>query len=70
MKREPVASTSIASVGYDEASRTLEVEFKNGKVYQYYEVSAALYKQFMGAPSKGQFLNGFIRDVYSYSRVR
>lgn len=69
MDRQLVASTNIASVGYDAPSETLEVEFSNGAVYQYYNVGADLYEQFMQAASKGQFLNTYIKNAYPYSRV-
>lgn len=69
MNRDPVASSNLTSVGYDEAAQTLEVEFLNGTVYQYYNVGSDLYEQFMRAPSKGQFLNTYIRNAYAYSRV-
>lgn len=67
--REPVASSNIVAVGYDEPSQTLEVEFLNGTVYQYYNVELALFEQFMTAPSKGQFLSTYIRNAYPYSRI-
>jgi len=67
--REPMSSTNVASAGYDEASETLEVEFANGTIYQYFNVGPALYEQFLTAPSKGQFLNMYIRNSYPYSRV-
>ncbi|HEY1473308.1 MAG TPA: KTSC domain-containing protein [Pseudolabrys sp.] len=69
MQREPVASSNISSIGYDEPSETLEVEFVNGSIYQYYNVNAGLFEQFQKAPSKGQFLNAYIRNAYPYSRV-
>jgi hypothetical protein len=69
MMREPVASTNILSLGYDSASETLEVEFSSGSVYQYYNVSAALHDQLMTAPSKGQFINAYIKNAHPYSRV-
>lgn len=69
MIRDPVASTTVASVGYDESTQTLEVEFNTGSVYQYYNVTAFLYEQLMKAPSKGQFLNVNIKNAYPYSRV-
>lgn len=69
MNRERVSSSNVASVGYDVATQTLEVEFVNGSVYQYYNVGIALFDQFMQAPSKGQFLNTYIRTSYPYSRV-
>jgi len=69
MDRNPVASTNIASIGYDGPSGTMEVEFSNGTVYQYYNVGQPLYDQFLAASSKGQFLNAYIRNAYPYSRV-
>lgn len=67
--REAISSTNVASAGYDEQSETLEVEFANGSVYQYFNVGLALYEQFRTASSKGQFLNSNIRNSYPYSRV-
>ena len=69
MNRERVSSSNIASLGYDEPTQTLEVEFITGSVYQYYNVGAALVEQLMQASSKGQFLNSYIRPAYPYSRV-
>ena len=69
MDRDPVASSNITSAGYDDASQTLEIEFRNGTVYQYYNVDTALFEKFMQAASKGEFLNTYIRNAYPYSRV-
>lgn len=69
MNRDPVSSSNIAAIGYDESAQTLEVEFINGTIYQYFNVGAALYEQLMQAPSKGVFLNQYIRSAYPYSRV-
>ncbi|MDD4927729.1 MAG: KTSC domain-containing protein [Gallionella sp.] len=69
MNRDPVPSSNLASVGYDDATQTLEIEFSNGNIYQYYNVAAPLFEQLMQAPSKGQFLNVYIRNAYPYSRV-
>ena len=69
MNREPVASSTIVAIGYDESSETLEVEFRAGSVYQYYNVTLALFEQLMQANSKGQFLAYQIKSAYPYSRV-
>jgi hypothetical protein len=69
MNRDMVSSTNIVSVGYDQQSQTLEVEFSNGSIYQYYNVGSTLYDSFMQAPSKGQFLSAYIRSAYPYSRI-
>ncbi len=69
MNRRVVSSSNVASVGYDPASQTLEVEFLSGSVYQYYDVPAHIFENMMQAPSKGVFLNANIKDRYPYSRV-
>ena len=53
MDRVPVASTSIRSVGYDEGSQILEIEFKSGGVYQYLNVPEQVHSSLMNASSKG-----------------
>ena len=57
MERYSVASSNVASVGYDATTETLEVEFLNGSMYQYYNVPENMYDRFMQDPSKGRFLN-------------
>lgn len=69
MERYSVASSNIASLGYDAASQTLEVEFVSGNIYQYYGVPKNLYEQLMQAGSKGRFLNTYIKNAFGYSRV-
>lgn len=69
MNRNQVASSNLTSVGYDEPAQTLEIEFTNGAIYQYYNVSAMVFDQLMQAPSKGQFLHVYIRNAYPFSRV-
>jgi hypothetical protein len=66
MEREAVSSSSIASVGYDPGSETLEVEFvKSGRVYQYLNVPQFMYDRLMQAPSIGIFFNAEIKDGYA-----
>jgi hypothetical protein len=69
MNRNQVASSNIASIGYDTTTQTLEVEFQSGWVYQYYGVPEILHQEIMRAPSKGQFLHQYIKNAYPYSRV-
>jgi hypothetical protein len=69
MDRIVVSSSNIMSAGYDLGSETLEIEFQNGAVYQYYNVSSHLYEQFQAAPSKGQFFNAYIKNAVPFSRV-
>jgi hypothetical protein len=69
MNREYVASSNIASVGYDEATETLEVEFLNSSIYQYYNVPIHMYENLMREGSKGRFLSTYIKNTYPFSRV-
>lgn len=69
MDRAPVTSSSVASVGYDDSTQTLEVEFHNGTVYQYFDVSRAVFDGLMAADSKGGFMHEQVRGIYRYARV-
>ena len=70
MDKHAVASSStVRAIGYDPQTQTLEVEFLSGWVYQYYGVPDHMHNQMMEAPSKGRFLNMYIRDHYPFSRV-
>lgn len=69
MDRTPVDSSTVADVGYDHATMTLEVGFLNGTVYQYFDVPETLAQEFMQAPSKGAFLNASIKNSYRYAKL-
>ena len=70
MERERVRSSNIRSVGYDAQEETLEVEFVNGGLYQYFGVAQQLYERFMAAPSKGKFFSAHIRDKFRTKKIR
>lgn len=67
--RQPLKSSSLASVGYERGSRTLELEFRKGGVYRYFEVPAALHEALLRAPSKGRFFAAELRNRFPYARV-
>ena len=70
MYRRPVESSLIRSVGYDLPSSVLEIEFTGeGRIYEYYDVPLSVYSELMAAPSKGEYFNEYIRDMYSYQQV-
>jgi hypothetical protein len=70
MKHEPVVSSDLASVAYDKATRTLEIAFHSGGVYQYDGVPASVHVNLMNAPSKGRYFHQAIKDNYGFQRVR
>ncbi len=69
MERVPVSSSNVASIGYDDSSQTLEVEFNNNSIYQYFGVPAQIHDELMNAGSKGQYLNNNIKKSYPCSKV-
>jgi uncharacterized protein len=62
-------STNIASIGYDQETQTLEVEFIKGSLYQYFDVPQVVYEDFVSADSKGKYLANKIKGNYRYARV-
>tara|TARA_R110000850_G_scaffold85388_6_gene183577 strand:+ start:253 stop:462 length:210 start_codon:yes stop_codon:yes gene_type:complete len=69
MERKPVTSSNLASIGYDETSSTLEIEFLNNSIYQYFDVPQHIHQALMQAESQGQYLAQNIKGVYRYSKV-
>lgn len=66
MRRQSVSSSRISSIGWE--NNTLEVEFHNGAVYQYFNVSAAEYQNFMNAASLGSELSR-LDKIHRYQRI-
>lgn len=70
MINQMVVSTEIEWIGYDYKRSMLQVEFIEGKIYQYDEVPESIYKAFLDASSHGQFFETFIKGRYAFRRVR
>ena len=62
-------SSNIARFAYDDASRILKVEFKNGSVYDYFDVPGHVFNGMQSASSKGQYLAQQIKGNYRYARA-
>ena len=57
-------------MGYEPASKTLEVEFRDGAIYQYYGIPSIIYTGLLSASSVGQYLDTHIKKRgYAYRRV-
>ncbi len=69
MRRTPVSSSNLASVGYDEYEHILEVEFLSGSVYHYYNVPEQVYRGLMSASSHGTYFGEYVRTSYQYKQV-
>jgi hypothetical protein len=70
MEMITVSSTNLSSVGYEEESLTLRVEFLNGTSYEYYNVPKEVFEELLNSSSKGQYLNSNIKKGgYPYSKL-
>jgi hypothetical protein len=76
---KPVTSSQIAAIGHDAATNTLAVQFlprsdeREGSVYHYADVDAAIYKDFSEAPSLGSYFYRHIKPDaarFPYLKVR
>jgi hypothetical protein len=69
MRRNPVSSSNIKSIGYDATGQLLEVEFNGGGVHQYAGVPQDLADKFVRAQSIGTFFHMHIRDRFKSKAV-
>ena len=69
MKRVDVSSSTLESVGYDEATQTLEVASLSGAVYQYHGVPMSVYRDLLAASKVGQFICAYIEGVYRQGKT-
>lgn len=70
MNRFYVESSMITSIGYDNNSATLEIEFKNGgAVWEYYDVPEYIWYEFINSGSKGKYFHANIKNKYRENRV-
>ena len=69
MKRTPVKSSNIVSVGHDPDTNTLEIEFKGGGVYSYPDVPKAKADALMNAESAGKYFHAHIRSAHPHTKA-
>lgn len=70
MQRVLVESTTLASAGHDARAAVLELQFRNGAVYQYFHVPQRVYRDLLWAQSKGGYFNQNIRGRYPYTLIQ
>jgi lysyl-tRNA synthetase class 2 len=60
-------SSTLRALAYDDGREILQLEFCSRAIYHYYGVPAAIYKNLLGAPSKGSYFNRVIRGRFPYA---
>jgi hypothetical protein len=66
--RQKVTSSDIASVGYDEATGTLEIEFHATGRYRYFSVPKAVYTDLLTTPSPGKYFLQNIKGKFAWEK--
>jgi hypothetical protein len=69
MERTLIQSSSIASVAYDAERRQLEIDFRSGRTYRYFDVPPSVYAWLLRVPSPGTYVNRHIKDRYRFQEV-
>jgi len=69
MERTAVESSQIVSIGFVPELETLEIEFKGGKVYRYFEVPGIQHTELMAAESKGKYFGQHIRGKFKFEKL-
>jgi lysyl-tRNA synthetase class 2 len=69
MKRTPVESSNLKSVGYEKGRELLEVEFRNGDVYRYEGVGEETHKELMEAESVGRYFAKSVARSFPYEQL-
>ncbi len=67
--RQKVSSSDIASVGYDEPTGTLEIEFHATGLYRYFSVPKTVYEGLISTPSPGKFFLQNIKAKFAWEKV-
>jgi len=69
MERLPVKSRILRSVGYDDSTKILEIEFSSGFVYQYSGVPKNVYADLMHSEEMGKFFSEKVRPKFQTKQV-
>jgi hypothetical protein len=71
MTRVRVSSSNLASIGYDPDNQILEVEFRNGGVYQYFDVPEHVHRDLMAASSHGRYFGVYVKNAgYRFRKIK
>lgn len=69
MEYYDVDSSTISRIGYDPQESRLEIHFKKGNSYEYYDVPQHVFDEFLTSDSKGKYANANIYKTYRQQRI-
>jgi hypothetical protein len=69
LERHAVKSVILRSVGYDDSTKILEIEFHTGLVYQYLGVPSKVYSDLMRSGEVGKYFSDKVRTQFRTKQV-
>jgi hypothetical protein len=60
------ASSAIARAAYDSTAATLDLWYRGGDRYRYFEVPEAIFDELLAASSAGEFVNREIKPNFRF----
>jgi hypothetical protein len=69
LERKTVKSRILRSVGYDDSTKILEIEFHTGLVYQYSGVPPKVYADLMHSDEIGKYFSEKVRPRFQTKQV-
>jgi len=69
LERHAVKSVILRSVGYDDSTKILEIEFHSGLVYQYLGVPLKVYTDLMRSGEIGKYFSEKVRTQFRTKQV-
>jgi hypothetical protein len=69
MELNPVSSSNIAAVGYDEEKKELTIQFHSGGTYVYDDVEKEVHQKMLLAGSVGQYFQQNVKPFYSFYKI-
>jgi KTSC domain len=67
MRVHEFASSVVDRAAYDEVGATLDLWYKGGDRYRYFDVPEAVFEELLAAPSAGEFVNREIKPHHRHA---
>lgn len=64
-----INSSNLKFASYETEIKTLSVTFKNGTIYEYYDVPWDIFTKLRMTESQGKYFNGNISKVYKFKKI-
>jgi hypothetical protein len=69
MQRIELNSTGLQTAAYQGSAALLDLEFRGGEIYRYFDVPAQTYQELLLAESKGAYFNRHIRNRFRSVKI-